>query len=529
MATKLASYEEALMEIAQRLLSSPTINREKLGKLKIEVARRYSLPKVPSNSEILSVIKNPPEEVLHLLVVKPARSLSGIAVVTVMSKPMPCPPHAKCIYCPGGVEVNTPKSYTGLEPAARRGVEYNYDAFAQVTARLKQLEAIGHTISKVKLIILGGTFLSFPRDYQEEFVKGCFDGLNGFRAGSLQEAIKFNETAERRCVGLTFETRPDFCKEEHVDLMLSYGATGVEIGVQTLDDEVLAKVKRGHTVKDTIEAFRIAKDAGFTILAHMMPGLPFSNLERDFQSFVKLLNDEDFKPDMLKIYPTLVVESSELYKMYLRGEYDPPSLDEIVDFIARVKAIVPPWLRIMRIQRDIPASQIVAGVKAGNLRELAKRRLAEMGKRCRCIRCREVGLARVAPEKLEEFQIVRREYRASGGLEVFLSWEDGDEHIAGFLRLRRPSENAHRPEITPGTAIVRELRVYGRVVKVGERIKSGWQHRGLGAKLMLEAERIARDEWGMEKLAVLSAVGTRKYYEKLGYCRDGAYMSKKLR
>lgn len=527
MATKLAGYEEALKEIVQRVLSNPKMKGKELGRLKIEVARKYHLPRIPRNSEILSIIENPSEDVLRLLTLKPARSLSGIAVVAAMSKPMPCPPQANCIYCPGGVKVNTPQSYTGLEPAARRGAEHGYDAFAQVTARLKQLEAIGHPTGKVELIIMGGTFLSFPKEYQEEFVKGCYDGLNGFRAKSLQEAIKYNETAKRRCVGLTFETRPDFCKEKHVDIMLSYGATRVEIGVQTLDDEVLKRVRRGHTVEDTVEAFRIAKDAGFKIVAHMMPGLPFSNLEKDFWSFVKLFEDERFRPDMLKIYPTLVVESSELYKMYVKGEYKPPSSEEIVDFVAKVKAIVPPWLRIMRVQRDIPASQIVAGVKAGNLRELAKKRLTEMGKRCHCIRCREVGLARLAPERLKEFRMVRREYRASGGLEVFLSWEDEDGHIAGFLRLRKPSNKAHRPEIAEGTAIVRELRVYGQAVDVGERLGSGWQHRGLGARLMVEAEGIVRDEWGMEKLAVISAVGTRKYYEKLGYYRDGAYMSKK--
>ncbi len=528
MANLLAGYEEALKEMAQRMLSNSRMDRGGVARLKMEVARKYHLPKIPRNSEILSVIENPSEEVRRLLTLKPARSLSGIAVVAAMSRPMPCPPNANCIYCPGGVKVNTPQSYTGLEPAARRGAEFGYDAYAQVSARLRQLETIGHPTTKVELIVMGGTFPSFPKDYQDEFVKGCYDALNGFRAKGLEEAIRYNETARRRCVGLTFETRPDFCKEEHVDLMLSYGATRVEIGVQILDDEVLKRVRRGHTVKDAVEAFRIAKDAGFKIVAHMMPGLPFSNLEKDFESFNKLSRDERFKPDMLKIYPTLVVESAELYRMYLKGEYKPPSLDEIVDLIARVKAVVPPWVRIMRVQRDIPATQIVAGVKAGNLRELAKRRLSEMGKRCRCIRCREVGLAHLPPERLKEFRMVRREYEASKGLEIFLSWEDEKEHIAGFLRLRRPSKKAHRPEIDEGTAIVRELRVYGQAVDVGGRDEAGWQHRGLGARLMMEAERIARDELGMEKLAVISAVGTRKYYERLGYYRDGAYMNKKL-
>ncbi len=520
-------WEKALDEIAQIILSRrEEITKRDILRIKMEVARKYRLQRIPKNSEILSKIKD--KKVRKLLIIKPARSLSGIAVIAAMSRPMPCPPQANCIYCPGGVKVDTPQSYTGKEPAARRGMEHDYDSFKQVTARIRQLEAIGHPTSKIELIIMGGTFLSFPITYQEEFVKGCYDALNGFKASSLEEAIRHNEIAERRCVGLTFETRPDFCKEEHVDRMLYYGGTRVEIGVQTLDDDVLRKVRRGHTVRDTIEAFRIAKDAGFKIVAHMMPGLPYSDLKKDYESFFKLFYDDRFKPDMIKIYPTLVVESAPLYQMYKRGEYVPPSLDEIVDLIARVKMIIPPWIRIMRIQRDIPADQIVAGVKAGNLRELVKRRVEELGGRCRCIRCREVGLRGLTPERLKEFRLVRRDYRASEGVEVFLSWENEDEVIAGFLRMRIPSKKAHRPEINDGTAIVRELRVYGQLVDVGDRLEEGWQHRGLGAKLMRKAEEIALSEFGKEKLTVISAVGTRKYYEKLGYYRDGAYMSKKL-
>lgn len=527
-ASTLRNTRKALKEIADLVLLEEDLDRQKVLDIKLKVARKYHLSRIPKNSEILSIIKEPPPRVRKLLTIKPARNLSGIAVVAAMSRPMPCPPQAKCIYCPGGVKVGSPQSYTGKEPAARRGAQHGYDAYEQVRARLKQLEAIGHSTSKVELIVMGGTFLSFPKDYQDEFVKGCYDALNGFRARTLEESLKFNEIAERRCVGLTFETRPDFCKEGHVDRMLAYGGTRVEVGIQVLDDEVLYKVRRGHTVQEVVEAFRIAKDAGFKIVAHMMPGLPFSNQKKDHESFIRLFYDKRFKPDMLKIYPTLVVESAPLYRLYKKGEYKALSSEEAAELVAKVKEIVPPWVRIMRVQRDVPSNMIVAGVKAGNLRELARKKLKEEGKRCRCIRCREVGLQDIDPSRLKDFGLVRRDYSASEGREVFLSWEDDEERVAGFLRLRVPSENAHRPEIDKDTVIVRELRVYGKLVDVGKHEPYGWQHKGLGIALMREAERITYEEFGRRKIAVISAIGTRKYYEKLGYRRDGAYMSKKI-
>lgn len=516
------SYEQALEELVYRLKDVNDL--KSVEKVKIEVAKKYNLDRVPKNSDIIKFAKI--KNVDLKLFVKPSRAISGVTVIAVMSKPFPCPPQAQCIYCPGGVKFGTPQSYTGYEPAAARGKEFNYDPFKQVIHRVEHLESLGHPTSKNEIIIMGGTFLSFPIDYQEWFVKNIYDALNEKISTTLEEAIELNERANHRCIGLTIETRPDYCKEEHVDLMLRYGGTRVEIGVQTLDDSLLKKTHRGHTVKDVVDAFRIAKDAGFKIVAHMMPGYPGSTKEKDFESFKKLFYDDSFKPDMVKIYPTLVVGGTLLELMYKKGLYKPLTNEEAAEFVADVLEITPPWVRIMRIQRDIPAFKIIAGPTAGNLRELAMQILKERGKKCWEIRCREVGHKKIPEEKLKEFKLVRREYNASEGKEYFLSYEDEEGNLAGYLRLRVPSEKAHRPEVK-GASIVRELKVVGRVVPISEK-SYGWQHKGLGRSLLAEAERITKEELGLNKIVVISGVGVREYYMKLGYVKEGPYVSKSL-
>lgn len=373
---------------------------------------------------------------------------------------------------------------------------------------------------------MGGTFLSFPEDYQEWFVKGIYDALNERISPTLEEAIKTNETSNHRCIGLTIETRPDYCREEHVDMMLRYGTTRVEIGVQTLDDSILKRVHRGHTVSDTAYAFRVAKDAGLKVVAHMMPGLPGSSLDKDMESFRALFEDERFRPDMLKIYPTLVIKGTLLYEMYRKGLYRGYSDEEAADLVARVLAMAPPWVRVMRVQRDIPAYRIESGPRAGDLRNLALRRLKAMGLKCMEIRCREVGFLRLGPQA-EDFSLRTIRYSASMGTEFFISYENDDGALAGYLRLRLPSEMAHRPEVR-GSAIVRELRVVGHPVPVGSTSSEGWQHRGIGRLLMEEAERLAKEELGVKKVVVISGVGVREYYKKLGYSYDGPYMSKAI-
>ena len=390
--------------------------------------------------------------------------------------------------------------------------------------------SLGHDAGKVELVIVGGTFPFMPDDYQKEFVKSCFDALNNDNGNSLslREAMKMNETAKTRCVGLTIETKPDFCKHQHIDSMLELGVTRVEVGVQSLQEGVYKIVNRGHNLDDVIESFQIARDSGFKIVAHMMPGLPGSTPEKDIQDFKTLFENPLFKPDMLKIYPTLVLRDTPLYKLYTSGRYTPYSQDELVNVLIEIKKNVPPWIRIMRVQREIEPKDIVAGPKFGNLRQIVLRKLHDQGLRCNCIRCREVGSGGKGSIRREEIVLNRVDYFAAQGREVFLSFETSDHSkILGFLRLRRTS-TPHRRELKQAS-IVRELHIYGPMLNVGCRQEDrSYQHGGYGSQLMQEAERIVSEEYAGLKLFVISAVGTREYYKKLGYQIDGPYMSKVL-
>ncbi|HXZ97855.1 MAG TPA: tRNA uridine(34) 5-carboxymethylaminomethyl modification radical SAM/GNAT enzyme Elp3, partial [Candidatus Acidoferrum sp.] len=356
----------------------------------------------------------------------------------------------------------------------------------------------------------------------------------GSESFSLDEAKAKAWSSPIRNVGLTFETRPDWAFAEHVDLMLSYGATRVEIGLQTLDDSVLTRVDRGHSVRDVVKCFRIVKDAGLKIVAHMMPGLPGSTVERDLDGFKRLVSDPDFRPDMLKIYPCLVVQGTKAHGWWRSGAYTPLDTERAAALIAQAKEFIPPWMRVMRVQREIPARLILAGPNKGNLRERALTLLREDGRHCRCIRCREVGHRRmkenVEPEP-EDLRLIRTYYESSGGTEIFLSEEDPKtDTLVGYLRLRIPSASAHRIEISSDkTSIVRELHVCGPVVSIGERDTASWQHKGYGISLLQEAERLSTNEYDVSKILVLSALGTREYYSRAGYTQDGPYMSKRLR
>ena len=510
-----------------------TVKEEKLSlqKAKAKLAQRYGLRGIPSHSQLLQAAEENPEA-LKLLRRKEIRRASGVLVVAVMTKPYPCP-HGHCAYCPGGPSRNTPQSYTGREPAALRGIQNSYDPRRQVESRLRQFKALGHPLDKVELIIMGGTFPSFPPDYQDWFVKGCLEALAGVQTRSLEEAVRAAEQAPIRNTAITVETRPDWAKEPQVDRMLRQGVTRVEIGVQTLHEEVYRLVDRGHSLADVVEATRILKDAGMKVCYHMMPGLPTLSVEDDLEDFRKLFSEADYRPDMLKIYPTLVLEGTRLHELWLRGEYQPYTVEDAVKLLVEVKPKLPRWVRIQRIQRDIPAQLIVAGVKAGNLRELVQRELARLGLRCRCIRCREAGhveLKKGLTPNPDHVKLTVERYEASEGIEYFLSFEDVVQDIlVAWLRLRLPSEKAHRPEVKgQRAAIVRELHVSGPMVPRGVKAEEGWQHRGYGRSLLQEAERIAREELDAKKLVVNSAIGVREYYFRLGYRRDGPYMSKPL-
>ena len=442
---------------------------------------------------------------------KPVRSLSGVNVIAIMSKPYPCP-HGKCTYCPSAFGV--PESYTGLEPAARRALMENYDPYFQVQNRLRQFELMGHEPQKIELIIMGGTFLHQPKEYREWFVKEAIRAMNDYPEvkyyeKNIEEVEKENENAKIRDVGLTFETRPDYGKEKEAKWMLRVGGTRVELGVQTLYDEVYKIVNRGHTVKDVIESTKVLKDHGFKIVYHMMLGLPGTNREMDINAFKKLFEDERFRPDMLKIYPTLVIKGSKLYEEWKKGNYKPITTKEAIERIIEIKKIVPKYVRIMRVNRDIPTTTVDAGIDKSNLRELVHKEMQNRGLKCNCIRCREIG-RKVPKGKLE---LKRYDYIASGGREIFLSFEFENDALVGFLRLR----------IVNNKAFIRELHIYGQMTKIGE--KGDWQHKGYGAKLLIEAERIAREEYGINKISVISGIGVRNYYRKFGYEYDGLYMS----
>lgn len=517
-------YQQACRSIAQQLENRNLLSVRQALRIVMEVASEYHLDTVPKNEHIIPYLHD--SRYRRLLMVKPTKTASGVAVIAVMPKPYECP-HGKCIYCPGGIEFNTPLSYTGTEPATKAAQKLNYNPYQQVRGKMEQLQSRGHDTGKTEIVIVGGTFPFMPADYQKEFAKSCYDALNGMQSPSLEQAITTNETADNRCVGFTVETKPDYCKEPHVNLMLELGVTRVEIGVQSLRNNVYKLVNRGHTLDDVVDAFRIARDSGYKIVAHMMPGLPGSSPEKDVEDFSRLFEDDAFKPDMLKIYPTLVLRHTGLFRMHQSGKHQAYSDDDLVRVIVEAKKVVPEWMRIMRVQREIESKDIVAGPKSGNLRQIVLQNLREQGHKCRCIRCREAGLQRRYPAE-DEVTLRRTDYSASRGSEIFLSYESRDgETVLGFLRLRivgRP----HRVELA-GSAIVRELHIYGQAVSVGSKeVNDSYQHRGYGAKLLMEAERIAKDEVGVEKIAVISAVGTRQYYRKLGYNQDGPYVSKVL-
>ena len=528
------AFKAACREILDALMALEQPTRRDVEKLKMAVFKRYRLPRMPRNSELIALLRPwEREKLLPVLRRKRVRAISGITVITVMTKPYPCPKPEPCIYCPGGPRIGTPQSYTGLEPACRRGLQCDFDPHRQVRSRIEQLRAIGHEVDKVELIILGGTFTALPSDYLRWFVKRCLDALNGREARSLEEAKRLAEEAPIRNVGIAVETRPDVAGEREADLLLELGVTRVELGVQTLYDDVYAIIKRGHTVREVAEAFRVLKDSGFGVGAHLMPGLPGSDPERDLEMFRTLFTDERFKPDVIKIYPTLVVKGTELYEMWRRGEYRPYTLEQYVELLAEIKKMVPPWVRIQRVQRDIPATVIKAGPRKSNLRELVWERLRAEGARCRCIRCREVGHRMLREHVLpdpDDIRLVDRREKASGGVDIFLSFEDVERDILiGYVRVRIPSEHAHRPEVRERpSAIIRELHVYGPMVPVGSRRPDGWQHRGYGRRLVAEAERVAREDYDARKMLILSALGVKPYYARLGYRHDGPYMSKLL-
>jgi elongator complex protein 3 len=534
-------YELACKKIAKRITQSYDFDKKCISKISRDVSSEFHLNAIPRRQDIL---RNLPENGpwRNIFKVKPVKTASGVAIVSVMAIPYPCP-QGRCIYCPGGTEFNTPLSYVGSEPPTKIAQTYLYDPFKQIVSKLNTLRGNGHNTGKVELVLIGGTFPFLPEKYQRDFAKACYDALNSStqsrRASTLQEAMITNERSKNKCVGLTVETKPDYCKQNQIETMLDLGVTRVEVGVQSLRDEVLHITNRGHDLNDVIEAFKSARNAGLKIVAHMMPGLPGSSVSKDADDLHQLIYDPRFRPDMLKIYPTLVLRNTGLHKLYSTGRYVPYTDDEIIKLLVDLKKKIPPWIRIMRIQREIEAKDIVAGPKQGNLRQIVLESLHSEGYECRCIRCREIGLKRRGYIDKQPFDLARLDYVAADGQEVFLSCETHDgSSLLAFLRLRKivdPIDSELNSYVSDHprdrvVAVVRELHVYGQTINVGMKANDlSWQHKGLGKLLLSEAERIAKDEFGVGTLSVISAVGTRKYYRMLGYNQNQHYVTKVFR
>jgi elongator complex protein 3 len=541
---------EAFERVCESLVAdilAGEVGRDDLESAKMDACREHSSPKVPKNTELLDYApEERREELESVLRRKPVRTASGVSPVAVMTSPHNCP-HGKCLYCPGGPtsEFSSSQSYTGHEPAAARGVQNDYDPYGQVTLRLHQLREIGHPVDKVELILMGGTMTARSHDYQEWFVKRALEAMNDFDPGAepnpsetesfkpdpedvefsyLEDVVTENETADVRNIGTTFETKPDWCDPEQIDRMLRLGGTKVEVGVQTTYERINREMHRGHGVQASLDANRRLRDAAFKVGFHMMPGQPGMSKGMCLQDFRELFASTDWRPDYLKIYPTLVVRDTVTYDMWRREEYDPLTNEEAAELVAEIKSMIPRYTRLQRVQRDIPADFIDAGVWKSNLRQLARKRMEEHDWFCDCIRCREAGMNDEEPETVELDVLT---YEAAGGTEQFIAFEDFEtDLLVGFCRLRFPNEPV-RAELQDA-ALVRELHVYGNEVGVGEAGDGDHQHEGYGRRLLAKAEELAR-EAGFRKLSVISGVGVRQYYrQKLGYYQDGPYVSTQL-
>jgi elongator complex protein 3 len=447
---------------------------------------------------------------------KPTKTISGVTPLAVVIKPMKCK-HGTCLYCPS---LNVPQSYTPKSPAIMRAAMLNYDPYKQVLARLKAFRIMGHLTDKIELIVMGGTFLSYPIKYQYDFIKACYDALNGKTSKSLEEAKHLNEKAKHRCIALCIETRPDVCSKEDIQRMLEFGCTRVELGVQAIDDKIYKLIKRGHKIRDVVETTQLLKDAGFKVGYHLMPGLPGASFKKDIAMFKKIFADENFRPDQLKIYPCQVIKGAELEKLHEKGRYTPYNDKQLIKLIIEFKKLVPKYCRIMRIMREIPPEFLVAGTIHIDLRKNVAEEMKKQGKKCNCIRCREIGFALLQGKDIDHhLKMNKIEYNASKGKEFFIEIINNDDIIFGLIRLRIPDKSK--------TLIVRELHVYGPAVELFKKARGAWQHTGLGKQLMIEAEKIAKIK-KCKKISVISGVGVREYYRQLGYALEGAYMVKNL-
>ncbi|MDD5489940.1 MAG: tRNA uridine(34) 5-carboxymethylaminomethyl modification radical SAM/GNAT enzyme Elp3 [Candidatus Moranbacteria bacterium] len=506
-----------IKEAIRRKCKSP----EAFDRLKKEICGRFGAT-TPRNADIRDfyeklieakkIKRNPTFE--KILKSKNIRTLSGVAVVAVLTKQYPC--RGRCLYCP--TEKEMPKSYLSNEPAVMRAMSVKFNPYDQVQKRLRALEINGHDIDKIELIVMGGTFSDLPKKYQYWFIKECFRACNdypksvGVRHLQIEHEQNRNEKSKHRVIGLTLETRPDALDEKEIKFFRELGATRVEIGVQSIFDDVLKKNRRGHSVRQTAEATKLLKDAGFKVGYHMMPGLLGSSFKKDLQMFEEIFQNPDFQPDLVKIYPCVVTKNSALYNLWKKKKYKALTNSQAEKLITEIKKFIPPYVRISRLIRDIPATSIVAGPNISNLRQIIQNK----GVKCNCIRCREIR----GNYSLKDKMIVNRiDYNASGGKEIYLEYVSPDrQKLYSMLRLR----------INDNQAIIREVHTFGKLLNLKSRDQKSPQHAGLGKKLILEAEKIARKEFDCQKVSVIAGIGVREYYRKFGYKLKNTYMEKIL-
>lgn len=524
----MASIANLVLEALETGVKTP----DQLHDIKIQYAEHFGISP-PPNTELINAYRalvkfgkiQENAAFARLIRKRGIRTLSGVSPVAVLTKPLGCP--GRCVFCP--TEENVPKSYLSNEPAVMRAIINDYDPYKQVSRRIETLHDNGHPTDKIELIVMGGTWSSHPKNYQVSYIRGCLNAMNEVKSRSLAQAQKINETAKHRCVAVTLETRQDWIDEREVLRMRMLGATRVEIGAQTLYDDVLDLVKRGHRTDATVRATQLLKDAAFKISYHMMPNLPGSTVERDVAMFKELFDNPAYRPDMIKVYPCMVVPFSQLKLWYEQGRHKPYTDEELLEIIFRIKPYFPRYLRVTRLIRDIPATSIIGGSKVSNLRQVAQQMMKEKGIVCNCIRCREI---RGEPIDVKNVEYRMLNYEASGGQEFFLSYDDvSRDKLCALLRLRFSSYSLngkkHFVKELEGAALLRELHTYGAQVPISERDELASQHMGFGKKLVSKAEEIARQH-GYKKMAVISGVGIREYYRKLGYELEGTYMVKTL-
>lgn len=531
-----------------------------LQKVRHRVSAKHQMP-VLMNVDLIKAYKDlvqkgviqPNTEFFSLIQKRSVRTLSGIAPLSIFLKDEGCP--GKCVFCP--TEKDMPKSYLSTEPGMMRAVLNQFDPFKQVHNRLRAFEATGHNIDKIELIVQGGTFSAYSKPYQVSFLRQAFNAMNSYTeakgvfelhdvskfkyakfklgqkgklhlATKLKDAQKRNETSDVRCVGLTLETRPDWVNKKELKRLRSLGATRLEIGVQHTHNDVLALNKRGHLAGHVKRATKLMKDAGFKFTYHMMPGLLGSTYEKDVETFMEIFQNPAYRPDQMKFYPCVVTDHSELTRMWRAGKFKPMGDKEFIALACEIMPHVPSYMRISRVIRDIPATDILAGTKTSNLRQVIDAEMARRGLECRDIRAREVRGQIIHPDNIV---LKVDEYDASDGKEYFISFEDPTQDVLlSFLRLRIPSQHfekkRHFMKVLQGAALIREIHTYGAQIKIGGEQDGAMQHIGLGRRMLEKAEEIAKEKYGIHKMAIIAGIGVREYFRTRGYELEGEYMIK---